>query len=159
DEQLAQAKAQLAQTQATLAQDRANAQLAVVTNQRTTRLVQQGWATKEQGDTDSSSQAATAAAVTAAEASIVAQQADVARLQELTGFERVVPPFDGVAASRNFDVGTLVTADDSTGTPLLSLVQTSTLRIQIFVPQEDYFSLKDGEDAEVTVPQLPGRVF
>jgi RND family efflux transporter MFP subunit len=159
DQQLGQATAQLAQTQATLAQDRANEHLAVVTNQRTTRLVQQGWASKEQGDTDSSSQAATTAAVAAAQASIVAQQADVARLQQLTGFERVVAPFDGVVASRNFDVGTLVTADSASGTPLLSLVQTSTLRIQIFVPQEDYFALKDGEDAEVTVPQLPGRVF
>ena len=159
DQQLDQAKAQLAQTQATLAQDRANEHLAEVTNQRTTRLVQQGWASKEQGDTDSSSQAASTAAVAAAEASIVAQQADVSRLQQLTGFEKVVAPFDGVVASRSFDVGTLVTADSTSGTPLLSLVQTSTLRIQIFVPQEDYFALKDGEDAEVTVPQLPGRVF
>ena len=159
DQQLDQATAQLAQTQATLAQDRANEHLAEVTNQRTTRLVQQGWASKEQGDTDSSSQAATTAAVAAAQASIVAQQADVSRLQQLTGFEKVVAPFDGVVASRNFDVGTLVTADSASGTPLLSLVQTSTLRIQIFVPQEDYFALKDGEDAEVTVPQLPGRVF
>lgn len=159
DQQLDQAKAQLAQTQATLAQDRANEHLAEVTNQRTTRLVQQGWASKEQGDTDSSSQAATTAAVAAAEASIVAQQADVSRLQQLTGFEKVVAPFDGVVASRSFDVGTLVTADSTSGTPLLSLVQTSTLRIQIFVPQEDYFALRNGEDAEVTVPQLPGRVF
>ena len=27
------------------------------------------------------------------------------------------------------------------------------------MPQEDYFALHDGEDAAVTVPQLPGRVF
>jgi len=159
DQQLAQAQAQLAQSTATLAQDRANERLADVTNQRTTKLVAQGWATKEQGDTDSSNQQAATAAVAAAQASITAQQADVSRLQQLTGFEKVVAPFDGVVSSRNFDVGTLTTADSSTGTSLLSIVQTNTLRIQIFVPQEDYFALKDGEDAAVTVPQLPGRVF
>ena len=159
DQQLAQAQAQLAQSTATLAQDRANQRLADVTNQRTTKLVAQGWATKEQGDTDSSNQQATTAAVAAAQASITAQQADVSRLEQLTGFEKVVAPFDGVVSSRNFDVGTLTTADSSTGTSLLSIVQTNTLRIQIFVPQEDYFALKDGEDAAVTVPQLPGRVF
>jgi RND family efflux transporter MFP subunit len=31
--------------------------------------------------------------------------------------------------------------------------------VQIYVPQEDYFGMKDGQQAEVTVPELPGRVF
>jgi hypothetical protein len=30
------------------------------------------------------------------------------------------------------------------------------LRVQIYVPQEDHFGMKDGDKAEVTVPRLPG---
>jgi len=33
------------------------------------------------------------------------------------------------------------------------------LRVQVYVPQEYFFGLKDGQDATITVPQLPGRVF
>jgi len=29
----------------------------------------------------------------------------------------------------------------------------------VYVPQDAFFGLKDGQEAEVTVPELPGRVF
>ena len=61
--------------------------------------------------------------------------------------------------SRQIDVGSLVTADANSGTPMFSIAHTNVLRVQIYVPQEDYFGLKDGQQAEVTVPELPGRVF
>ena len=51
------------------------------------------------------------------------------------------------------------TADANSGTPLFSIAHTDVLRVQIYVPQEDYFGLKDGQQAQVTVPELPGRVF
>ena len=92
-------------------------------------------------------------------ANLEAQQAQVNRLERLTGFERVVAPFDGVITSRQVDVGSLVTADASSGTPLFSIAHTDVLRVQIYVPQDAFFGLKDGEQAEVTVPELPGRVF
>jgi hypothetical protein len=31
--------------------------------------------------------------------------------------------------------------------------------VQVYVPQNAFFGLRDGEQAEVTVPELPGRVF
>jgi RND family efflux transporter MFP subunit len=83
----------------------------------------------------------------------------VGRLEELIGFEQVIAPFDGVITSRQSDVGSLVTADANSGTPLFSIAHTNVLRVQIYVPQEDYFGLKDGQQAEVTVPELPGQVF
>ncbi len=61
--------------------------------------------------------------------------------------------------SRQIDVGSLVTGDANSGTPLFSIAHSSVLRVQIYVPQEAYFGLKDGQQAEVTVPELPGRVF
>jgi RND family efflux transporter MFP subunit len=36
---------------------------------------------------------------------------------------------------------------------------TDVLRIQVFVPQDAVFALKDGYEAEITLPELPGRVF
>jgi RND family efflux transporter MFP subunit len=159
DQQLAQARAQLVQLQAALVQSQANMELAKVTTGRSTVLVKQGWTSQQQGDQDRLTYDARVAAVGVARANIVAQQAQVDRLTELTGFERVVAPFDGVITSRQIDVGSLVTADASSGTPLFSIAHTDVLRVQIYVPQEDYFGLKDGQQAEVTVPELPGRVF
>ncbi|HEX3524993.1 MAG TPA: efflux RND transporter periplasmic adaptor subunit, partial [Stellaceae bacterium] len=135
DQQLAQARAQLSQMQAALAQSQANMELARANNGRTSRLVQQGWAAMQQGDTDRLNFAAQTAAVGVARANLEAQQAQVNRLEQLTGFERVVAPFDGVITSRQVDVGSLVTADASSGTPLFSIAHTDVLRVQVYVPQ------------------------
>jgi RND family efflux transporter MFP subunit len=85
--------------------------------------------------------------------------AQVNRLVELTGFENVVAPFDGVITARDIDIGNLVTADTSSGTPMFSIAHNDVLRVQVYVPQADMFGLKDGQDATLTVPQLPGKVF
>ena len=159
DQQLAQAKAQLAQMQSSLAQAQANGTLAEVTNKRTAKLVTEGWSTQQQGDNDRLTMTARIASIGAAEAGLQAQQAQVNRLTELTGFEKVVAPFDGVITARQVDVGSLVTADAGGGTSLFSIARTDVLRVQVYVPQENVFNLKDGEAATVTVPQLPGRVF
>jgi len=159
DQQLVQARAQLAQMQASLVQSQANMDLANVTNGRTTRLVKDGWTSLQQGDQDRLTYAGSIAAVGVARANIDSQQAQVNRLEQLVGFERVVAPFDGVITSRQVDVGSLVAADANSGTALFSIAHTNVLRVQIYVPQDAYFGLKDGQQAEVTVPELPGRVF
>ncbi len=157
--QLIQARAQLTQLEAAVAQAQANMELAQVTNQRTQVLVVQGWQTKQQGDVDRLTYQAQAAAVRVAQANLKAGQAQVSRLEELTGFEKVVAPFDGVITQRHVDVGSLVTADVSSGTPLFDIAHSEVLRIQIYVSQDAVFGLKDGALAEVRVPELPGRVF
>jgi len=159
DQQLQQARAQLAQIEASYAQATATRSLAAVTNSRTSRMVAEGWNSRQQGDQDRTSLVSQSAGVRVAAANVLAQQAQVNRLEELTGFEKVVAPFDGVITSRHIDVGTLVTADQSSGTALFSIDRTNVLRVQVYVPQEYFFGLKDGQDATVTVPQLPGRVF
>lgn len=159
DQQLAQARAQLAQMAAALAQAQASRSLAAVTNSRTSRMVAEGWNSRQQGDQDRTNVTTQSAGVKVALANLAAQQAQVDRLVELTGFERVVAPFDGEITSREIDVGALVTADQSTGTPLFAIARTDVLRVQVYVPQEYFFALRDGDDATITVPQLPGRVF
>jgi RND family efflux transporter MFP subunit len=159
DQQLAQARAQLVQLQASVAQSQANMELAQVTDRRQSQLTLQGWTSQQGGDQARLSYAASVAAVGVAQANVKAQQAQVDQLEQLTGFERVVAPFDGVITSRQIDVGSLVTANANSGTPLFSIAHTNVLRVQIYVPQKDYFGLKDGQQADVTVPELPGRVF
>jgi RND family efflux transporter MFP subunit len=159
DQQFAQARAQLDQLQAALAQSQANMELAKVTDRRQSQLTSQGWTSQQGGDQARLSYASSIAAVGVARANVQAQQAQVDRLKELTGFEREVAPFDGVITSRQIDVGSLVAADANSGTPLFSIAHTDVLRIQIYVPQQDFFHLKDGQQAEVTVPELPGQVF
>jgi RND family efflux transporter MFP subunit len=159
DQQLDQAKAQLVQLQAAVEQAQANADLGRVTNARTSRLVAQGWNSQQQGDQDRLHFVSQTAALAVARANVVAQQAVVNRLVQLTGFEQITAPFDGVTTSRFIDVGSLVTADVASGTPLFSIARTDVLRVQVYVPQTDYFGIKDGDRATVTVPELPDRVF
>ncbi|WGR68632.1 MULTISPECIES: efflux RND transporter periplasmic adaptor subunit [unclassified Bradyrhizobium] len=159
DQQLAQARAQLVQLEAALEQARATEQLARANNERTSRLVVQGWQSQQQGDTDRLSFAAQSAGVRVAAANLEAQKAQVSRLEQLTGFERVTAPFDGVITARQVDAGSLVTADTASGTPLFSIARTNTLRVQAYVPQDAALAIKDGSQADITVPELPGRTF
>lgn len=159
DQQLRQAEAQVAQLQAGVAQAQANLQLAKVTNQRTQTLVVQGWQTKQQGDTDRLTYQAQSAALQVAQANLKAGEAQVSRLKELTGFELVTAPFDGFITQRHIDIGSLVTADQSTGTPLFDIAHSQVLRTQVYVPQDAVFGVKDGASAQVRVPEMPGRVF
>jgi RND family efflux transporter MFP subunit len=159
DQQLAQAKAQLKQFGAAVQQAQATADLGRVTNQRTARLVAQGWSSQQQGDQDRLTADSRTAAVAVAKANVLAQRAAVNRLGQLTQFERIIAPFDGVVTSRLIDVGSLVTADANSGTSLFSVERTDVLRVQVFVPQAFSFGLKDGDPATVTVSELPGQAF
>lgn len=173
DQQLAQAQAQLAQMRAALLQSqsaveeaRSNMTLADVTNVRTSQLASQGWETKQNADNTrlglASRQAAlnnAEAGVKVAAANLAAQYATVQRLQQLTGYEHVTAPFDGVITARNVDPGDLVSADANGGTPLFTLQREDVLRIQVYVPQSGVIGLKPGLKARVQLPELPGRTF
>ena len=157
--QIAQAQATLAQNQAALVQSQATRDLANVTWGRDKTLVQQGWVTLEQGDTDRLTLAADQAAVGVAEANIKAQQAQVKVLSQQQVYQTVVAPFDGHITQRNVDVGTLVQADANTGTDMFTLMNDDVLRIQLYVPQDQAFGVAPGVEAVVRVPELPGREF
>ena len=157
--QIAQAEATLAQNQATLVQSQANRDLANVTWGRDKTLVQQGWVTLQQGDTDRLTLAADQAAVGVAEANIKAQQAQIKVLSQQQVYQTVVAPFDGHITQRNVDVGSLVQADANTGTDMFTLMNDDVLRIQLYVPQDQAFGVAPGVEAVVRVPELPGREF
>jgi HlyD family secretion protein len=174
DQQLAQANAQLVQTQAALAQANAqvdqaksNTRLANVTNGRTSTLANLGWETRQNADNtrlglagSQASQEASQAAVKVAQANLAAQYATVKRLQQLTDYENVTAPYDGVVTSRSVDTGDLVSADSNgAGNTLLTIAHDNVVRVQISVPQSGAIGIHDGLEAKIHVPELPNRVF
>src|SRR5277367_2464008 len=152
DQQLEEAKAQLVQLKAAVDQAQANADLGKVTDARTSRLVVQGWTSQEQGDTDRLTAASRMAALSVAKANVVAQQAAVNRLTELTGFEQVKAPFDGVVTARNVDIGDLVNAGGTTGRALYQVADIHRMRIYVNVPQAFLGELKPGIKATLHIP-------
>ena len=159
DDQIVQAEATLVQTQASLRQIGANRELARVTNGRTSVLVGEGWATKQQGDTDRLNYEAQQHAAQVAEANIQAQQAQLKVLRQQKLYQQVVAPFDGVVTQRNIDVGSLVQADATSGTFLFTMMHSDVMRIQLYVPQDQAFGLAPGVEAVVRVPEMPDRSF
>lgn len=159
EHQIAQAEGTLAQMQAALQQARANRDLAQVTWDRDATLVQQGWVTKQQGDTDRLTLEAREAAVSVAQANIEAQGALLRVLNQTKIYQSVVAPFDGVVTQRNVDIGSLVQADATGGTFMFTLMHSDVLRIQLYVPQDQAFGVAPGVAAVVRVPEMPGREF
>jgi len=152
DQQLEQAKAQLVQLQAAVEQAQANSDLSQVTNGRTARLVALGWSTLEQGDTDRLTAASRNAALSVAKANVTAQVAAVNRLQELTGFEQIKAPFDGIVTARNVNVGDLLNAGGTSGRALYQVADIHRMRIFVNVPQAFLGDLRPGVKATLHLP-------
>jgi RND family efflux transporter MFP subunit len=159
DHQIAQAEGTLTQLRASLQQSQATRDLAQVTWDRDSKLVQKGWFTEQQGDNDRLTLKARDAAVAVASANIVAQEALLRVLNQQKTYLSVVAPFDGVITQRNIDVGSLVQADAASGTFLFQIMHSDVIRIQLYVPQDDAFGVTPGTAAVVRVPEMPGREF
>jgi RND family efflux transporter MFP subunit len=159
DHQIAQAEATLKQLEATVRQAQANRDLAQVTWDRDSGLVQKGWVTPQQGDTDRLTLQAREAAVGVAQANVASQRAQLKVLYQQKDYQSVVAPFDGVITQRNVDVGTLVQADATTGTFMFTIMQANVIRAQVYVPQDQAYGLAAGVGAVVRVPEIPGRTF
>jgi RND family efflux transporter MFP subunit len=84
-------------------------------------------------------------------------RAEVRRLEKLDSFTRITAPFAGTITVRNIDVGDLVVA--GAGKELFHLAQTRTLRVFVQIPQAMARSIRTGQLAEMTVPEIPGRTF
>jgi membrane fusion protein (multidrug efflux system) len=90
-------------------------------------------------------------------ATVDAARAAVHRLEELKSFARVTAPFEGSITARRTDTGDLIRADAAK--ELFRLAQTKTLRVFVRVPQGAARAVKPGQLAELTIPELPGKIF
>jgi RND family efflux transporter MFP subunit len=159
DDQIAQNESTLTQLKSALEQAEANLKLAQVTWDRDRPLVQEGWATQQQGTVDIQTVKADAAAVSVAQNNVTAQDNLLKQLRQNRDYALVVAPFDGVIAQRNVDVGSLVQGNAASGTFMFEIQQKDVIRVWVYVPQDAAFGVAPGVDAVVRVPELPGREF
>jgi len=160
---LEQTKSAVEQASANLQQSRTNERLAQVTAQRWANLFTKGVVSRQENDTYQaqydSQKANTQSlekAVSAARSNVAAAEANVARLTELQGFSKVHAPFAGVITVRNVDTGVLVSEGN---TLLFRIAQTNRLRTYLNLSQADASSVRVGQVASLTIPDLPGRKF
>ena len=146
DQQLRQARAQLDTAQA-------NLDLAKTTAARWQTLLKTQSVSQQETDEkvgDLSAKAAT----------VESNAANVRRLEDLQGFQRVYAPFDGVITARNTDIGALIEAG---ATPqareLFRLAATDKLRVYVGVPQMQSQTARPGAPVTITLEELPGKVF
>ena len=159
DDQISQNEATLEQLKSALQQAQANRDLAQVTWNRDAPLVQKGWFTPQQGDTDRLNLQARVAAVAVAEANVSSQQNLLKVLRQNRDYASVVAPFDGVITQRNVDVGSLVQGNATSGTFMFEIMQNNVIRVWVYVPQDSAIGVAPGIDAVVRVPELPDREF
>jgi membrane fusion protein, multidrug efflux system len=143
DRQLDQARAQLGVAQA-------NLKLAQITDARWQTLLASKTVSKQEADEKS-------AAVAVDVATVEAERANVRRLEETQGFQRVVAPFAGIITVRNVDTGDLISNGGTR--ELFHLAQTESLRVYVRVPQSQAADIRTGQAAEVLIPELPEEPF
>ncbi|HUL04620.1 MAG TPA: efflux RND transporter periplasmic adaptor subunit [Gemmatimonadales bacterium] len=159
DQQLMQAIATMSQDKANVVKFEADLALARTTLQRYV-IAGPGTVSKQQIDERTSAVTDAEKVVDAARATVNADEANVHRLLDLQSFQKVYAPFDGVITARNVDPGSLISAGSTTGTrELFRLAQVDVLRIFVYVPQSYAPDIKAGQTADVSVRELPGRVF
>ncbi len=143
---------QVAQGKADLNTAIANQKLSAVTAKRWDALLAQGAVARQDADAKDSDLAAKTAIVASA-------RANVARLEAMESFKRLVAPVDGIVTTRAVDVGSLVLVGTPGATPLFTVSDQKKLRIYVRLPQTDASAVQPGMTATFTVPELPGREF
>ena len=146
DQQLNQARALLNQTDA-------NLELAKITAARYQDLIQTKSVSQQEVDQNNQNLAAQ-------QANAQAATANVGRLEQMQGFEKVYAPFDGVITERKTDFGDLINAgNDGTGRELFRVSQISTIRVFVNVPEEYSEQIADGASTSMDLTELPGKKF
>lgn len=134
---------QLLQGKAQMRTDQANEAFAKVTADRYQKLATQGLIAQQTADQYMAQYRADVATVQA-------DEANVARLQNLQDFKHIDAPYDGVVTQRNLNLGALVDAGSS-GSNLFVIADTSTLRVFVDVPETYAASVHVGMPADVSL--------
>src|SRR4051812_9693695 len=143
---------QLNLAQADLVTAEANQKIASVTAERWRNLRASDSVSKQEADEKISIAASNDAQVQAA-------RANVQRLRELSGFQKIVAPFDGIVTARNTDIGQLIVAGNNTGPELFRVADMRRLRLYVRVPQTYAAMMTPGLTAELVFPDRPGKVY
>lgn len=142
---------QYEQAKANLARAKSNARLAALTDKRWKNLLASNSVSRQEADEK-------AGEAEAAQANVLAAQADVDRIAALEAFKRVTAPFAGTVTARQTDIGDLISANDN-GPALFTVADTRRMRLYIEVPQRYAGAIKPGMTVKLDVPDQPGRHF
>lgn len=131
----------------------ANNKLAQSTAKRWVNLLKTDSVSKQETDEKVSAAQALQAAMSSA-------KANLDRLTELVGFERVIAPFEGVITARATDIGALINSGSSTtAKPLFRIAQTNPLRIYVKVPQNYSARITPNLVVSLHFSEHPGQAF
>jgi len=146
DQELSHARAMLAQAQASL-------QLATVTVARYRELIQSNSVSQQEVDNNNQN-------LNSQTANVQAATAEVGRLEQLQGFEKIYAPFDGVITARKTEVGDLINAGNSgLGAELFRISNITTMRVYVNVPEVYSEAIAPGVRATMEVTSLSNRQF
>jgi len=143
---------QLRQAQADLATAEANQKIADLTAERWRNLRASDSVSKQEADEKIS-------LAVSGDAQMQAARANVQRLRELAGFEKVIAPFEGVVTARNTDIGRLIAAGENTGPALFRVADMHRLRLYVSVPQTYAAVMNPGLKADLLFPDRPGKNY
>jgi RND family efflux transporter MFP subunit len=144
---------QLEQARADLETARANLRQAQITADRWQALLETDSVSKQETDQAVS-------ALSATKATVDSNAANVRRLEQMQGFEKIYAPFEGVITARNVDIGVLINAGSNTsGRELFHMTAIHTLRVFVAVPEVYSRAARPGSTATLTLDEFPGRLF
>jgi membrane fusion protein, multidrug efflux system len=100
-------------------------------------------------------------------------KAEMEELEALVGYTHIVAPFDGVVTARFVDPGALIQASGHGGAsemegsspgkgnnvPIVTLSAIDTLRVYVYVPEEETSLIKAGIPVILRLREFPGREF
>jgi RND family efflux transporter MFP subunit len=147
DQQVEQAEEEVKTAQA-------NEQLAEITANRWKKLMAKDAVSQQETDQAMSD-------LTARQSTLNSAVANVRRLQQIQGFEKIYAPFDGVITARNVDIGSLIQAGDI-NTQRGELFHLSAIdRLRLYVPVPEVYAglVRNGEHLTVTSDALPNVTF
>ena len=145
---------EVVQARSDLATAKANQQMARITAERWKRLLAKNAVSQQETDQNESN-------LKTSQSALAAANANLGRLEQLQGFERVIAPFSGVITQRNVDIGSLIQAGNS-NTPqaqLFHLDAINKLRLYVPVPEVYVSDIHNGDRVEVTADAYPNEKF
>ncbi|MDT7814484.1 MAG: hypothetical protein QOJ42_4400, partial [Acidobacteriaceae bacterium] len=96
----------------------------------------------------------------AQKANVQAASANVSRLEQLQGFEKVIAPFDGIITQRRTDIGDLINAGNSgPNSELFRMSKINVVRVFVPVPEAYSQQIVDGMKASLELTELPDQRF
>ena len=154
-QQVNRAGASISVTTASLEQRRAERDNARAELERAEQLFQEKLLSPQDYDTRKTGLAVVNAQVQLAKAQQQQAEAELRELKIRLAQTRIYSPMSGIAANRYVDVGALV----SPSTPIMRIVNLSTMVTQGNVPERNIGRLRIGNEAVVRVDALPERGF